>query len=230
MEGVLTGFVTIGIVIAVGAFIAHIRLVDISAQVLLSKVAFYVASPALLLTTIANTDVGEVISGNLVATGVAIAIPAGLYAVLAFSAFRVTQRAGQSGEESTQSFTAAVLDNPGGRILVGIIGIGIIGGGLFYIYRGWTKGFDKYLESHPGRFVMESGRVGYIAKGIAFCVIGALFVTAAFSERAEDAGGMDGALQAVQQQPFGPYLLTVVAVGIAAFGVYCFGRARHAKL
>ncbi len=83
MTAVLTGFLTIGIVIAVGAFIAHIGLVDLTAQVLLSKVAFYVASPALLATTIAQTDVRDVLSGNLVATTAGIAVPALAYAVLA---------------------------------------------------------------------------------------------------------------------------------------------------
>lgn len=82
MTAVLTGFLTIGIVIAVGAFIAHIGLVDLSAQVLLSKVAFYVASPALLLTTIADADVSDVLSGNLVATAVGVAVPAIAYALL----------------------------------------------------------------------------------------------------------------------------------------------------
>lgn len=88
MEGVITGFVTIGIVIALGAFIAHIRLVDISAQILLSRLAFFVASPALLLTTIADTDVADVLSGNLVATVAGVAVPATVYAVLARSVWR----------------------------------------------------------------------------------------------------------------------------------------------
>lgn len=152
------------------------------------------------------------------------------YAVIAWSAVRVTRRAGASSEESTQSFTAMLLDTPGGRILVGLVGLGIIGGGLFHIWRGWTAGFDKYLESDPGRFVMVAGRVGYVAKGIAFCVIGMVFLSAAATESAGEAGGLDGALRAMREQPFGPYLLTLVALGIAAFGVFCFGRARHAKL
>lgn len=153
-----------------------------------------------------------------------------VYAVLAFSAFRVTQRASHSSEETTASVTAELMAQSGGRLLVGAVGLAILGVGGFHIYRGWTKSFDKYLEAHPGRFVMESGRVGYIAKGIAFLIIGLLFLSAALAERADEAGGLDGALKAVRDQPFGPYLLTVVAIGIAAFGIFCFGRARYAKL
>jgi malonate transporter len=85
---VLSGFATIAVVIAVGAFIAHIGLVDLQANVLLSRIAFFVASPALLLTTIAATDVSRVLSGNLVATAAGVAVPALTYAAVARRVWR----------------------------------------------------------------------------------------------------------------------------------------------
>ena len=48
MEGVVLGFATIVAVIGVGALIAHLGVVDLSAQKVLSHIAFFVASPALL--------------------------------------------------------------------------------------------------------------------------------------------------------------------------------------
>ena len=153
-----------------------------------------------------------------------------LYAALAFTAFRVTQRAGGSSEETTDSFTAQVMSAPAGRVLVGLIGVAVIAGGGYHIWKGWTRGYLEDLEEHPGRFVEIAGRVGYIAKGVAFLVVGGLFISAAFSARASEAGGLDSALKTVRDQPFGPFLLTVVAVGIAGSGVYSFGRARHARL
>ena len=83
MEGVLNGFATIAAVIALGAFIAHVGLVDLSAQMLLSRLAFFVATPALLLTMIAETDVSQVLSGSRVATAAGVAVPAIAYVVLA---------------------------------------------------------------------------------------------------------------------------------------------------
>ena len=83
MLHVLEGFTTIGIVIAVGAFVAHIGLVDLSAQRLLNTVAFFVASPALLLTTIAHADVRDVLSGNLIATACGVTVPVVVYAASA---------------------------------------------------------------------------------------------------------------------------------------------------
>ena len=153
-----------------------------------------------------------------------------LYAVFAFTAFRVTQRAGGSSEETTDSLTGELMSAPGGQVLVALVGLAVVGAGGYHVWKGWTCGFLEELEEHPGRFVELAGRVGYIAKGVALAIAGGLFVSAALSSEASEAGGLDAALKTVRDQPFGPYLLTVVAVGIAGYGVYSFGRARHARL
>jgi predicted permease len=68
MVGVLEGFATIAVVVAVGWVLADRRILDDSAQVTLSRLAFYVASPALLLTVMQRTPLDAVVSANL-ATG-----------------------------------------------------------------------------------------------------------------------------------------------------------------
>lgn len=83
MIGVLNGFVTIAIVIAVGALVGHLGLIDLSGQVLLSRLAFFVATPALMLTMLSETHIGEVLSGNLVATAAGAIVPFVVYAVVA---------------------------------------------------------------------------------------------------------------------------------------------------
>lgn len=83
MTAVLEGFATIGLVVALGALLAHFRVVDDQVRVILSRLAFFVASPALLVTTIADADVHQVISGNLVATAAGVAVPVVVYATAA---------------------------------------------------------------------------------------------------------------------------------------------------
>jgi predicted permease len=83
VQGVFTGFATIALVIGVGALLAHLRVVDLSAQQLLSRIAFFVASPALMVITLARADVHDVLSANLLATAAAVVVCAGLYVVLA---------------------------------------------------------------------------------------------------------------------------------------------------
>ncbi len=83
MSGVLEGFTTIGALIALGALLAHLRVFDLSAQVVLSRLAFYVASPALMITVLQDADVSAVLSRNLVATGCAVVTVVLLYVVVA---------------------------------------------------------------------------------------------------------------------------------------------------
>lgn len=79
MTAVLEGFATIGLVIALGALLAHLHVVDDQVRIMLSRLAFFVASPALLVTTIAEADVAQGISGNLVATAAGVLVPAVVY-------------------------------------------------------------------------------------------------------------------------------------------------------
>jgi malonate transporter and related proteins len=67
MTGVLSGFATIAIIIGLGMLLAHVRVVDEAGQKTLSAVAFFLASPALLFTTLLGSDLGRVFSGNIVA-------------------------------------------------------------------------------------------------------------------------------------------------------------------
>jgi len=153
-----------------------------------------------------------------------------LYAGFAWSAFSFTRGSGKSDEAKTDDMTAPLMESPGGRVLVGIVGLVIIGAGAYHVWNGWTKKFLEELEEHPGDWAVVSGRAGFIAKGIALAIAGALFVSAALSSQASKAGGLDSALKELRDKPFGPYLLTLVALGIAAYGLYSFARARHIKL
>ena len=83
MSGVLEGFATLGAVIGLGMLLAHIGLLDRGAQVLLSRLAFFVATPALMVTVLARADVADVLSRNLVASAGAVAVTALLYVALA---------------------------------------------------------------------------------------------------------------------------------------------------
>lgn len=75
----LNGFVSIGLVIGLGALLAHLRLVGETTQRELLHVAFFVASPALLMTTIADADLGATLVDGLVVAAVTYAVTAGAY-------------------------------------------------------------------------------------------------------------------------------------------------------
>ena len=83
MGGVLEGFATIAIVIALGALLADRGIVDARGQRSLSLASFYLASPALLVTVLADSDPSRVLSGPLVATAAGVLVSAGAMVAVA---------------------------------------------------------------------------------------------------------------------------------------------------
>ncbi|PWW23426.1 uncharacterized protein DUF1206 [Geodermatophilus normandii] len=155
-----------------------------------------------------------------------------VYAALAFTAFRFATGSGESSSAQQQQTAAGVFGWPGGRWLVGLVGLVVIGVGVHHVLKGAKKSFLKEIDlaSAPPsaeRTVTRLGQVGYPAKGVALGVVGALFVWAAVTFDPAKASGLDGAMRTVLDAPFGKILLTLVALGIAAFGAFCFVRARY---
>ena len=153
-----------------------------------------------------------------------------MYAVFAWTSFKVAQGGGGSNEKQTEDFTAGLMGSPGGRLLVGVLGLVVLGVAGYHVYKGWTKKFLEDLREHPGQWAVVAGRIGDLAKGVALVIVGFFFLVAAWQANPEKAQGLDGALKTLKDQAFGPFLLTLVAVGIAAYGVYSFARARYARL
>lgn len=154
-----------------------------------------------------------------------------VYAALAVLAIRVaTGSGGSSGSE--QQTVAGVFGWPGGRWLVGVAGLVVVGVGVYHVYKGVTKSFLKEIDlaeapASATRLVTRLGQVGYPAKGLALGVVGGLITWAALTFDPEKASGLDGALRTILDAPFGTFLLTLVALGIAAFGAFLFVRARY---
>jgi type IV secretory pathway VirB2 component (pilin) len=153
-----------------------------------------------------------------------------VYLALAWTCFSFAKGKPSSSKAQSADFTATLLQKPGGQLLVAVLGLAVIGVGIYHVAKGWTKKFLQDLAENPGVLVTRLGEVGYIAKGFALAVVGILFVAAAAQNSASKATGLDGALRSMRQQPAGSWLLTAVALGIAAYGVYSFARARFARV
>ncbi len=162
--------------------------------------------------------------GKLVAKGV-------MYAFFAWTTFKIVALGENSNsEQKTEGFAASLMGNGLGRLVVALIGLVVLGVAGYHVYKGWKKKFLEDLEEHPGQWAVRAGQVGYIAKGVALVVVGIFFVYAAWTADPEKTQGLDGALKTFKDAPGGSVLLTLVALGIAAYGIYSFARARYAKL
>jgi hypothetical protein len=80
------------------------------------------------------------------------------------------------------------------------------------------------------RWTTHAGRLGYAARGAVFGVIGVFLIQAALQTDPDAARGLGGALGTLARQPFGPYILGTVAVGLAAYGVFMFVTARYRRI
>ncbi|HEX8151415.1 MAG TPA: DUF1206 domain-containing protein, partial [Pyrinomonadaceae bacterium] len=76
----------------------------------------------------------------------------------------------------------------------------------------------------------RAGQVGLTARGVVFGIIGAFLIQAALHARAHEARGLGGALLALEQSPYGPWLLGAVALGLVIYGLYMFVEARYRRM
>jgi hypothetical protein len=154
------------------------------------------------------------------------------YIVVGLTALGVALR-GSAGGTDAKTVSSQVLGLPGGVALLLALAALIVGVGLYLVAKGARQRFlgDVTLPSGGLRSAtIAIGTAGYIAKGIAVLIIGGFLGAAALTADASKAEGLDGALTSITQLPFGAVLLVLVALGLVLFGLYCFVRARHAKM
>lgn len=154
-----------------------------------------------------------------------------IYAAIAVLAIRFATGAGQSSSRSQQETTAGVLGWPGGRYWVFAAALVLLAMGVQHVWKGLSKGFLKQIDTSQCSagatgLITKLGLVGFPGKGVALGLVGWLIGYAAWTFDPSQATGLDGALRSVLDAPYGRWLLTLIAVGIAAFGAFCLVRAR----
>jgi hypothetical protein len=159
-------------------------------------------------------------------------VKAAIYIALAVLAIRFANGSGKSSSSSQQETTAGVFAWPAGQWLVGAAGLVLIGAGAWHVRKGLNKHFMKQIDTSKAsasatRLVTRLGQVGFPGKGVALAGVGVLLIWAAVTFDPSKARGLDGALHEILNLPFGQILLTLVALGIAAFGLFCLVRARY---
>jgi hypothetical protein len=152
-------------------------------------------------------------------------VSAATYASFVIPTYQLIQ-SGRSGSGSNQTqLVAQIMSMPMGRYIVGAIGLMAIGAGLYQAYTGIASKFEKQfktyaLNAEQYRLAIQIGRFGTIARGIVFAIVGFFFCLAAYTASPGRAQGIAGALSYLDKQPYGLWLLGIVAAGLIAFGIY----------
>ncbi|WP_284775126.1 DUF1206 domain-containing protein [Agrobacterium sp. lyk4-40-TYG-31] len=135
---------------------------------------------------------------------------------------------GGSEGSGEQGLAQWIMSQPFGSYLAIAVGTGFIIGGCVTAAKGILRKFEKYIKVPDEHGIIAWICVyGLVARGIVFAVTGILFAYAGFKVDPEQAGSMSDALQWLRQLPFGSAVYLIVAVGLAAFGIYNLVAARY---
>lgn len=146
-----------------------------------------------------------------------------------------SSKATANGNHQSRAFTARVMSHSGGRLLIGLTGLVIIGIGLYFANQGWAEKFRKNMNFAGASATVRSavvklGRFGGVARGAVAVLAGVLLLTAAVRFQPARAEGIDGTLRTFAHTPLGPFVLALVAVGLIAFGLFSWCEARWRRI
>jgi hypothetical protein len=137
-----------------------------------------------------------------------------------------------AGDQQQHKTTSTLFDLPGGRFLVVVLGLVLIGMAAYHVWHHAVQAsFMKRLAppSHFAQPVKVIGRVGHAARSVVLAISGVFFVVAAAQHDPNKSKGVSGSLQQLAQHSWGRLVLWGTAIGLFAFGLYCLAEARYRK-
>jgi hypothetical protein len=165
------------------------------------------------------------------------AISGVIHVGLALSAVRMAMgsSSGGGGNGGAASWTAKVLEAPGGRFLVGAAALGIAAYGVVQLMQAYKAKLDKQLDLSPlsseaRTWAIRAARAGLAARGVVFLVVGFFLLQAARHSNASETRGLGGALDALHDTAYGAWVLGLVALGLIGYGITQLLKARYRRI
>jgi len=157
------------------------------------------------------------------------------YVGLVLTSLRLAAGLSANTGDQSQSLVARVFEAPLGRWLVGIAGMIVIGGGVYQLYKAYSANFSEHfrwdtMSTTERTWASWLGRIGLAARGIVQALVGLFMVQAALLFDANKVQSSGSALQALAHPPFGLWTVGVVALGLAAYGIYMLAAARYSRI
>lgn len=178
---------------------------------------------------------GQPINAKQIARRLGYACSAIGYTGLAFTAVKLIMGLGGGDSETVEDWTIYFLDQPFGRWLVALAGVLVIGVGVAFLFQAYKAKFRHQLKLQQMSLSQRIwtvclGRFGIASRGFVFGIIGIFLVLAAIQIDGSKARGLGGTLAILAQQPFGAWLLGIVAWGLTAYGIYSLLESRYRRI
>ena len=155
-----------------------------------------------------------------------------VYGMLGVQALRGVDGDAGSQDGAARHWTARLLDMPLGPTLVISTGIGVLGYAAYQLYRAFSDRAKRHLDlAQAGptvaTWIVRLGRFGIAARAVVFAMIGVFLIRAGVREDSGEAGGIAQSLRALGATDHGRIVLSVVAFGLIAYGIYQLATARY---
>lgn len=157
------------------------------------------------------------------------------YLAIALFALHILAGQGTASHDTTQKTVNALLTNPLGGAITVVLGVFALGIGIGQFIEAYRATFAQDLKASEmtqseRNIAIALGRFGMAARGVTFLVIGWFLVQAGLHHTPSKATGFGGAFVFLLAQPYGRWLLGIVALGFIALGIHSFACARWVRL
>jgi hypothetical protein len=102
-----------------------------------------------------------------------------VYVGFAYSAAQFAMGQGQSSGQQNAGLSVRLMQSTGGKFLLVVVGLIIVGVGAYHVYKGVTRSFLDDLKVSGDTVTTTLGVVGYAAKGTVLVGTGILVIVAA---------------------------------------------------
>lgn len=162
---------------------------------------------------------------------VAYAVSGAIYGLLGATALQLALGDGGGGG----GVLGKVWSLPGGEWIVGAAGAAVLAYAAHQLHAAWKGDVGEHLKANEMSakerlWAMRSARAGLAARAIVLVIVGVGMIRAALRHDPAQVRGVGEALREIGSQPFGMFLLFVVAVGLMAYGVYQLAQARYRRI
>jgi hypothetical protein len=166
---------------------------------------------------------------------------AGVYAtfsVYAFlAAFTPQHDSGSTAQENREQarWSAEVLSWPAGWLWLGALGIGLLAGAGYLVFKAVRRKFlddlaEARMSTRAEQLATFTGIAGHLGRAALYAIAGWFITQAAVQNDASDSQGVDGSIRSFADNAVGASVLWIVAVALLAFAFYMFIEARFRKV